>query len=312
MKAKAGDRAERVLTRELASRPDDDRLRLKLAELYVQRGRIADAVREYRLAADGYAKNGSYLKAVAVYNRILNLDGSQVDVRVRLGDYYRHLGILDDALIQYQTAAKHFRRQRSKRRELDGVQRKIFETASQALAASGGGEPHGTVPVAVERERGRGSRGAASRAVGPSILVLHGPNLNLLGIREPDVYGTTTLEEIDAALKERAQSLGAAVVTFQSNHEGTLIDRIHAAREKHHGIVVNAGALTHTSVALRDAVAAAGLPAIEVHLTNPFRREPFRRRSHLAGVVVGRVEGFGPEGYLLGFEGLVAHLRKRP
>ena len=141
------------------------------------------------------------------------------------------------------------------------------------------------------------------------ILVLHGPNLNLLGTREPDVYGRTTLAEIDRRLSEEAKRLRVRVTSFQSNHEGTLVDRIQQARGSQDGILLNAAAYTHTSVALRDALAAVALPAVEVHLTNPHRREPFRHHSHLAGVVVGRVEGFGPESYLLGFQGLIAILR---
>lgn len=144
-----------------------------------------------------------------------------------------------------------------------------------------------------------------------SLLVLHGPNLNLLGTREPEIYGTTTLAEIDERLGAEAKALGAAIASFQSSSEGALIDAVHAARGTHQGLLINAGGYTHTSVALADAVSAVALPAVEVHLTNLHRREPFRRKSLLARVVIGRVEGFGPESYVLGLRGLVSALRKR-
>ena len=142
------------------------------------------------------------------------------------------------------------------------------------------------------------------------ILVLHGPNLNLLGTREPDIYGHATLADIDCGLATLAASLGVTVDTFQSNHEGVLIDRIHAAaREGVAGIVINPGALTHTSIALRDAIAAVALPTVEVHLTNIHARESFRRRSHIAPVAVAQVAGFGAAGYGLALQGLVARLK---
>jgi 3-dehydroquinate dehydratase-2 len=143
------------------------------------------------------------------------------------------------------------------------------------------------------------------------ILVLHGPNLNLLGEREPAVYGTTTLAEIDARLARRARELGAEVETFQSNHEGALIDRLQRARRECQAAIVNPGGLTHTSVALRDAVGGLPLPVIEVHLSNVHQREPFRRRSYLADVVAGQVSGLGPRGYELALESLVERLEKR-
>ena len=143
------------------------------------------------------------------------------------------------------------------------------------------------------------------------ILVLHGPNLNLLGSREPEIYGHTTLDEIDDRLEKHAASLGVALETFQSNVEGELVNRIQEARGQKDGIVINAAAYTHTSIAIRDALSAVEIPAVEVHLTNLHKREIFRRKSRLAGVVLGRVEGFGPESYLLGLSGLVAALRKR-
>lgn len=135
----------------------------------------------------------------------------------------------------------------------------------------------------------------------PRVTVLHGPNLNLLGTREPEIYGATTLSQIDASLRALATELGLVVETFQSNHEGVLIDRLQDAAASADAVLLNAAGYTHTSVALRDAVAAIAplLPIIEVHLSNPSAREPFRRNSLLAGVVTGRVEGFGAMSYLL-------------
>ena len=130
------------------------------------------------------------------------------------------------------------------------------------------------------------------------ILVLHGPNLNLLGTREPEVYGRTTLAEIDAELASIAGERGAKLQTFQSNHEGALIDRVHAARiEGVTGIVINPGGLTHTSVALRDALAGVAIPFVEVHLSNIHRREPFRHHSYFSDQAIGVIVGFGPRGY---------------
>ncbi|MDT8444640.1 MAG: type II 3-dehydroquinate dehydratase [Desulfuromonadales bacterium] len=141
------------------------------------------------------------------------------------------------------------------------------------------------------------------------ILVLHGPNLNLLGQREPEVYGRQTLADINGALSLLADELGAAVEAFQSNHEGDLIDRIHAAvNDGYAGIIINPGGLTHTSVALRDAISAVKLPVIEAHLSNIHAREQFRQFSYVAGVVVGQITGFGSTSYLLALRGLVAHL----
>lgn len=133
-----------------------------------------------------------------------------------------------------------------------------------------------------------------------TVLVLHGPNLNLLGEREPEVYGRTTLAEIDRRLAVLADTLGVSVECFQSNHEGALVDRIQEARGRVAAIVVNAGGFTHTSVALRDALAAADVPVVEVHLSNIHRREAFRHLSLVAGVAVGQVCGFGAASYELG------------
>ena len=137
------------------------------------------------------------------------------------------------------------------------------------------------------------------------ILVLHGPNLNLLGAREPGVYGSLTMEDINARLIELGRTLGAEVTCQQSNHEGVLIDALHDARTWAVGVVFNPGAYTHTSVALRDAVAAIGIPVVEVHLSNVYAREEFRHTSLLSAVCKGKISGFGWMSYALGLRALL-------
>jgi 3-dehydroquinate dehydratase II len=141
-----------------------------------------------------------------------------------------------------------------------------------------------------------------------SVLILHGPNLNLLGKREPGVYGSMTLKEIEELLKTDALALGVSVNFFQSNHEGALIDAIQQALGQHDGIVFNPGGYTHTSVALRDAISGVGLPLVEVHLSNIHKRESFRQHSFIAPVAIGQISGFGAESYRLGLKALVRHL----
>jgi 3-dehydroquinate dehydratase-2 len=138
-----------------------------------------------------------------------------------------------------------------------------------------------------------------------NVLVLHGPNLNLLGVREPDVYGRVTLADIDARLEEIAAARGAELRILQSNHEGALIDAIHAAREWADGIVINPGGYTHTSVALRDAISAVALPCVEVHLSNIYKREAFRHHSYISPIALGTIAGFGWHSYALGLTALL-------
>ncbi|MEY4765735.1 MAG: type 3-dehydroquinate dehydratase [Pseudomonadota bacterium] len=141
------------------------------------------------------------------------------------------------------------------------------------------------------------------------ILVLHGPNLNLLGTREPQVYGSTTLEQINAALTAQAAARGASLTAYQSNHEGALVDRIQAARlDGTRFIVINPGAYTHTSVAMRDALAGVAIPFIEVHLSNVHRREPFRHHSYFSDLAEGVIVGLGAQGYHLALEAALTRL----
>lgn len=143
------------------------------------------------------------------------------------------------------------------------------------------------------------------------VLVLHGPSLNLLGTREPAIYGTTTLAEIDVRLATLARELSLDIRCQQSNHEGVLVDHLHEAKRwGGSGVLINAAAYTHTSVALRDAISAVALPTVEVHLSNPLAREPFRHVSLLAPVCVGTIAGFGADSYTLGLRALAGHLRR--
>jgi len=142
----------------------------------------------------------------------------------------------------------------------------------------------------------------------PTIVVIHGPNLNMLGRREPEIYGRTTLAEIDAALESRAAAAGFRLLSFQSNHEGALVDYLQGEGWTAAGIIINPGALTHYGLALRDALAALAAPIIEVHLSNVYRREPFRHTSVIAPVATGQITGLGWRGYLLALEWLIEGL----
>ena len=144
-----------------------------------------------------------------------------------------------------------------------------------------------------------------------NLLVLHGPNLNLLGVREPGIYGCATLESINSSLHDLARELGCTLSTFQSNHEGVLVDAIQSAVGSADGILINPAAYTHTSVAIRDALSAISLPTVEVHLSNIHRREEFRRHSYIAPVAAGQISGFGADSYLLGLRALFTLVIKR-
>jgi len=141
------------------------------------------------------------------------------------------------------------------------------------------------------------------------ILVIHGPNLNLLGRREPEVYGSQTLDEINEKLRRRAEELGAELRIIQSNHEGEIVTAIGEAMDWADGIIINPAAYTHTSVAIRDAIAAVGLPTIEVHISNVFRREPFRHHSYISPVATGVISGLGSYGYVLALEAIMKLLK---
>jgi 3-dehydroquinate dehydratase-2 len=167
----------------------------------------------------------------------------------------------------------------------------------------------GAPAVTRRAPRAPSRRVPARTAIVGRILVLSGPNLDRLGKREPEVYGTTTLAQLHARVTAAAKELGVEVVCRQSNHEGVLIDWINAAADEGFaGLVLNPGALAHTSIALHDSLKGSGLPAVEVHVSNPDARESFRRRSRTAPACLGHVAGFGPESYVLGLRGIVAHL----
>ena len=141
------------------------------------------------------------------------------------------------------------------------------------------------------------------------VLVIHGPNLNMLGNRETHIYGHQSLEEIDGQLTKLGKKLGVDVKTFQSNHEGVIVEQIQQAWNNFHGIIINPAAYTHTSVAIRDALAMLDVPVIEIHLSNINKREPFRHKSMIADIVAGRLAGFGSHGYLLALEGLAKMIK---
>jgi len=153
-----------------------------------------------------------------------------------------------------------------------------------------------------------GRVGAPRRRRQRRVLVIHGPNLNLLGTRDPSIYGRDTLADIDAALRERARAAGATVTSVQSNLEGELVDAIQSATGRYDAIVINPGGYSHTSVAIRDALDACGVPAVEVHLSNIHAREPFRHGSVTAAKCIGQISGLGKNSYLLGLDAVLAHV----
>lgn len=144
------------------------------------------------------------------------------------------------------------------------------------------------------------------------ILLINGPNLNMLGVREPEKYGNITLSDIESELKSIANSLSVELDCFQSNHEGEIIDKIQASRNVYDGIIINAGGLTHTSVSIRDAISSVLIPTVEVHMTNIHAREEFRHTSMISGVCVGQVVGFGADSYKYALQGLVKKLKDEP
>src|SRR5215510_6055031 len=144
----------------------------------------------------------------------------------------------------------------------------------------------------------------------PRILVLHGPNLNMLGQREPQIYGHTTLADINTMLTKQGQELGVEVETFQSNHEGELVSKIQTARGQYGALIINGGAYTHTSIAILDALLAVDMPVIEVHLSNLYKREEFRHHSYIARAAIGQICGFGANSYLLGLRAAVEMIKK--
>jgi 3-dehydroquinate dehydratase II len=137
-----------------------------------------------------------------------------------------------------------------------------------------------------------------------TVLVIHGPNLNMLGVREPDKYDSFTLEEINLELKDFGKKIGLNVDVFQSNHEGEIVEKIQAARTGYHALIINPAAYTHTSIAIRDAILLLNIPVVEIHLSNIYKRESFRQKSMIADVVNGQISGFGKQGYLLALQAL--------
>ncbi len=148
----------------------------------------------------------------------------------------------------------------------------------------------------------------AEHTASRKVLVIHGPNLNMLGKREPEIYGHQTLDEINAGLKAKADKLGLQVETFQSNHEGDIVEKIQQAHGTFHGILINPAAYTHTSIAIRDSLSLLNIPVVEIHLSNIYQRESFRHTSMMSAIVRAQISGFGPHGYLLALEGLVKML----
>jgi 3-dehydroquinate dehydratase II len=143
------------------------------------------------------------------------------------------------------------------------------------------------------------------------ILIIHGPNLNMLGKREPEIYGAFTLQGINRLIREEAKNLGVKTETFQSNSEGEIVGRIQYAMKKFDGLLINPGAYTHTSIAIRDAILSAGMPVVETHISNIYKREDFRQKSFISGVALGVISGFGADSYILGLRGLVNYLNSR-
>jgi len=141
------------------------------------------------------------------------------------------------------------------------------------------------------------------------ILVIHGPNLNMLGTREPDIYGHQTLADINSALKAQADRLGLDIETYQSNHEGDIVDQIQQAQDSFQGIIINPAAYTHTSIAIRDAISLLNIPVVEVHISNIYQRESFRQKSMISAIVTAQISGFGSQGYLLALDGLAQILQ---
>ena len=251
-----------------------------------------------RTLAELYLKQGHTGRAVAVYREMVRRDPSDLEAGARLRAIEKG---------EYGPA-----RARSEPVEVTGRKRYDSESAARDLAGEGGGEEGEETAFAwggdgTEAERRRG-RGSATHAV----LVLHGPNLSMLGEREPLTYGRHGLPEINRRLAGLAHELGTVLETCQSNHEGEIVDRIEDARGRIDGILINPGGLTHTSVVLRDALVGSAIPFVEVHISNTAGREQFRRRSLVSSAAAGVLYGFGPMGYLLGLRGLVNVLRARP